>query len=96
MDKKRPQISSLTAVYRLAISHNRVGSFPNYISECTRLRYLNARYNALRDFPAPVRLNLNRNWLKEAKHFYVDPAIIFLGDLRLKSQPDQEDPRRHL
>jgi hypothetical protein len=47
---------TLTLRHSLAISHNRVSSFPECISECKRLRYLNARYNALKEFPLSVRI----------------------------------------
>jgi hypothetical protein len=40
---------------RLAISHNRVSAFPARLAECKRLRYLNVRYNHLKEVPRPVR-----------------------------------------
>ncbi|KAI1825429.1 RAM signaling pathway protein [Xylaria intraflava] len=36
---------------RLALSHNRLTSFPARFSECTTLRYLNVRYNHIQEFP---------------------------------------------
>lgn len=42
--------------FRLALSHNSLSSLPTRFSECTSLRYLNVRYNQIREFPLPVRL----------------------------------------
>ncbi|KAI0025618.1 RAM signaling pathway protein [Xylariomycetidae sp. FL0641] len=36
---------------RLALSHNKLTSFPARFSECTSLRYLNVRNNYIREFP---------------------------------------------
>ncbi|KAF2968459.1 hypothetical protein GQX73_g5099 [Xylaria multiplex] len=36
---------------RLALSHNRLTSFPARFSECTSLRYLNVRNNRIEEFP---------------------------------------------
>jgi hypothetical protein len=41
-------------IERLALGHNQVATFPDRLAECVRLRYLNVRYNALREFPSPV------------------------------------------
>ena len=38
----------------LALSHNKLSSFPARFSECTALRYLNVRNNEIREFPLPV------------------------------------------
>lgn len=45
---------------RLALSHNSLGDLPPRLSECSRLRYLNVRYNALKDIPRSVRFTSNR------------------------------------
>lgn len=39
---------------RLALSHNKISSFPARFSECTSLRYLNVRNNRITEFPLPV------------------------------------------
>jgi hypothetical protein len=39
---------------RLALSHNKLASFPTRFSECTSLRYLNVRNNHIKEFPLPV------------------------------------------
>jgi hypothetical protein len=39
---------------RLALSHNLLASLPSRLIECKRLRYLNVRYNAMREFPEAV------------------------------------------
>ena len=41
-------------LYRLALSHNFIFTFPARFSECTSLRYLNVRNNVIRDFPLAV------------------------------------------
>jgi Leucine-rich repeat (LRR) protein len=58
-------------IERLALSHNRVSSFPPRLAECKRLRYLNVRYNSLKEVPRPVLqltsleiLDLSRNRLR--------------------------------
>lgn len=40
--------------FRLALSHNKISSFPARFSECTLLRYLNVRSNRISEFPLPV------------------------------------------
>lgn len=40
--------------FRLAISHNLLSTLPRRLAECRRLRYLNIRYNAIREFPEAV------------------------------------------
>jgi hypothetical protein len=40
---------------RLALSHNLLTTLPSRIVECKRLRYLNVRYNAMREIPDCVR-----------------------------------------
>lgn len=39
---------------RLALSHNKISSFPARFAECTLLRYLNVRNNRISEFPLPV------------------------------------------
>ncbi|KAK8134636.1 RAM signaling pathway protein [Apiospora sp. TS-2023a] len=39
---------------RLALSHNKLFSFPQRFSECTSLRYLNVRNNYIKEFPLPL------------------------------------------
>ena len=39
---------------RLALSHNLLSTLPLRLIECKRLRYLNVRYNAMREIPAAV------------------------------------------
>lgn len=43
-------------IERLALSHNLLASLPLRLIECKRLRYLNVRYNAMREFPEAVCL----------------------------------------
>lgn len=45
--------------YRIALSHNKLSSFPARFSECTSLRYLNVRNNRISEFPLPVMLTLS-------------------------------------
>lgn len=40
---------------RLALSHNLLQTLPSRLIECKRLRYLNVRYNAMREIPSAVR-----------------------------------------
>ena len=40
---------------RLALSHNLLSTLPSRLIECKRLRYLNVRYNAMREIPNAVR-----------------------------------------
>lgn len=42
------------ALVRLALSHNKIATFPARFSECTLLRYLNVRNNRITEFPLPV------------------------------------------
>ncbi|ORX98520.1 hypothetical protein BCR34DRAFT_593162 [Clohesyomyces aquaticus] len=42
-------------IERLALSHNQLSSLPTRLIECKRLRYLNVRYNAMREIPQAVR-----------------------------------------
>lgn len=39
---------------RLALSHNKIATFPARFSECTLLRYLNVRNNRITEFPLAV------------------------------------------
>lgn len=43
-------------IERLAISHNALSGFSAKLAECKRLRYLNGRYNNLREIPSPVSI----------------------------------------
>jgi Leucine-rich repeat (LRR) protein len=45
----------LTDPARLALSHNLLSTLPTRLVECQRLRYLNVRYNAMREIPEAVR-----------------------------------------
>jgi hypothetical protein len=45
----------VTKAGRLALSNNLLTTLPQRIVECKRLRYLNLRYNALREVPDAVR-----------------------------------------
>ncbi|KUI73624.1 Leucine-rich repeat-containing protein sog2 [Cytospora mali] len=56
---------------RLALSHNKISSFPARFSECSLLRYLNVRSNRISEFPLSLCdlksleiLDLGRNQLK--------------------------------
>lgn len=50
-----PQYSTQYADgHRLALSHNLLATLPLRLIECKRLRYLNVRYNAMREFPEAV------------------------------------------
>lgn len=42
-------------LHRLALSHNLLTTLPLRLVECKRLRYLNVRYNAMREIPEAVR-----------------------------------------
>ena len=39
---------------RLALAHNLLSSFPSSLASCSRLRYLNVRYNSFKEFPEEV------------------------------------------
>ncbi len=58
---------------RLALAHNQLSTFPASLSQCHRLRYLNVRYNALRELPEPVRMRMkiqlqaSRIWYAETE-----------------------------
>jgi len=41
-------------IERLALSHNLLATLPQRLVECRRLRYLNVRYNAMREIPPVV------------------------------------------
>ena len=86
---------ALTLRPSLAISHNVVSSFPERISECRRLRYLNARYNALKEFPTPVRIIMLLQCLSVTHPFPLDPAIVFTRDSRSQQEQIEETPRRY-
>ncbi|KFY27895.1 hypothetical protein V493_03222 [Pseudogymnoascus sp. VKM F-4281 (FW-2241)] len=56
---------------RLALSHNQISTFPSRFAECTSLRYLNVRNNAIREFPLSICelssleiLDISRNKLR--------------------------------
>ncbi|ROV87677.1 hypothetical protein VPNG_10384 [Cytospora leucostoma] len=70
---------------RLALSHNKISSFPARFSECTLLRYLNVRSNRISEFPLPLCdlksleiLDLGRNQLK-----VLPPDIAKLSSLKV-------------
>lgn len=46
--------SNYADISRLALSHNLLSTLPLRLIECKRLRYLNVRYNAMREIPAAV------------------------------------------
>ena len=49
-----PGFSSHADAARLALSHNLLQTLPSRLIECKRLRYLNVRYNAMREIPSAV------------------------------------------
>ncbi|OBT56344.1 hypothetical protein VE04_02464, partial [Pseudogymnoascus sp. 24MN13] len=56
---------------RLALSHNKISTFPLRFAECTSLRYLNVRNNDIREFPLSICelssleiLDISRNKLR--------------------------------
>jgi len=49
-----PYFSQALTALRLAVSHNQLTNFPTRLIECKRLRYLNARYNALKELSPSV------------------------------------------
>jgi hypothetical protein len=58
-------------IERLALSHNLLSTLPLRLTECTRLRYLNVRFNSLREFPEAILrmssleiLDVSKNKLK--------------------------------
>ncbi|TPX17088.1 uncharacterized protein E0L32_003206 [Thyridium curvatum] len=70
---------------RLALSHNKLTSFPTKFSECLSLRYLNVRNNDIKEFPLPLCdlksleiLDLGRNKLK-----VLPPQIVKLTSLKV-------------
>ncbi|KAI4592367.1 RAM signaling network component [Pestalotiopsis sp. 9143b] len=70
---------------RLALSHNKLSSFPARFSECTSLRYLNVRNNYMKEFPLPLCnlksleiLDLGRNKIK-----VLPPDIAKLASLKV-------------
>lgn len=70
---------------RLALSHNKLSSFPLRFSECSSLRYLNVRNNDIREFPLPLCdlrsleiLDLGRNKLR-----VLPPDIVKLTSLKV-------------
>ncbi|KAH8678152.1 RAM signaling pathway protein [Xylariales sp. PMI_506] len=70
---------------RLALSHNKISSFPARFSECTSLRYLNVRNNFIKEFPLPLCdlksleiLDLGRNKIK-----ILPPEIAKLASLKV-------------
>jgi hypothetical protein len=50
-----PENMQRTDQPRLALSHNLLTTLPRRLIECKRLRYLNVRYNAMREIPDAVR-----------------------------------------
>lgn len=70
---------------RLALSHNRLTSFPARFAECTTLRYLNVRNNQIKEFPQPLCelrsleiLDLGRNRIR-----VLPPEIAKLTSLKV-------------
>ncbi|KXJ97195.1 RAM signaling pathway protein [Microdochium bolleyi] len=70
---------------RLALSHNRLSSFPARFAECTTLRYLNVRNNQIKEFPQPLCelrsleiLDLGRNRIR-----VLPPEIAKLTSLKV-------------
>ncbi|PSR97296.1 RAM signaling pathway protein [Coniella lustricola] len=70
---------------RLALSHNKISTFPVRFSECTLLRYLNVRNNRITEFPLQLCdlksleiLDLGRNQLRE-----LPPDITRLTSLKV-------------
>ncbi|KAI1343907.1 RAM signaling pathway protein [Xylariaceae sp. FL0016] len=70
---------------RLALSHNKLSSFPSSFSECTSLRYLNVRNNHIREFPLSLCdlksleiLDLGRNKIR-----ILPPEIARLASLKV-------------
>ncbi|KAG6359821.1 hypothetical protein INS49_010874 [Diaporthe citri] len=70
---------------RLALSHNKISSFPARFAECTLLRYLNVRNNRISEFPLPLCdlksleiLDLGRNQLRN-----LPPDIARLTSLKV-------------
>ncbi|KAF3765481.1 hypothetical protein M406DRAFT_257424 [Cryphonectria parasitica EP155] len=70
---------------RLALSHNKISTFPARFSECTLLRYLNVRNNRITEFPLQLCdlksleiLDLGRNQLRE-----LPPDIARLTSLKV-------------
>ncbi|KAH9907939.1 RAM signaling pathway protein [Xylariomycetidae sp. FL2044] len=72
---------------RLALSHNKLTSFPVRFSECTSLRYLNVRNNYIKEIPLPLCdlksleiLDLGRNRIR-----VLPPEIAKLSSLKVLS-----------
>ncbi|KAF9738500.1 RAM signaling pathway protein [Paraphaeosphaeria minitans] len=72
-------------IERLALSHNLLTTLPTRIVECKRLRYLNVRYNAMREIPDCIFdmtsleiLDVSRNKLR-----YIPPKIANLASLKV-------------
>ncbi|KAI1493114.1 RAM signaling pathway protein [Biscogniauxia mediterranea] len=70
---------------RLALSHNKLTSFPARFAECTSLRYLNVRNNQIREFPLALCdlksleiLDLGRNRIR-----ILPPEIAKLASLKV-------------
>ncbi|KAK3986646.1 RAM signaling pathway protein-domain-containing protein [Cladorrhinum sp. PSN332] len=77
---------------RLALSHNKLESFPARFSECTSLRYLNVRQNRIKEFPLALCdlksleiLDLGRNMLQS-----LPPEIVKLSSLKVFSIPNNQ------
>ncbi|KAI0484237.1 RAM signaling pathway protein [Xylariaceae sp. FL0804] len=70
---------------RLALSHNKISSFPARFSECVSLRYLNVRNNYIKEFPLALCdlrsleiLDLGRNKIR-----VLPPEIAKLASLKV-------------
>ncbi|OBT65270.1 hypothetical protein VE03_04655 [Pseudogymnoascus sp. 23342-1-I1] len=75
---------------RLALSHNQISTFPSRFAECTSLRYLNVRNNAIREFPLAICelssleiLDMGRNDLR-----ILPPELAKLTALKVLSVPN--------
>ncbi|KAI1329359.1 RAM signaling pathway protein [Xylariaceae sp. FL0255] len=70
---------------RLALSHNKLTTFPARFSECTSLRYLNVRNNYIKEFPLALCelksleiLDLGRNKIR-----VIPPEIVGMSSLKV-------------
>lgn len=89
------ELVRLTLCRRLALSHNSFSTLPLRMSECARLRYLNVRYNALREFPPAVR-GLKGHIEESLLSLGLDSTVADVGDSRCQQEQDQGDSRRSI
>lgn len=59
------QLTMTTCFFRLALSHNKIATFPARFSECTLLRYLNIRNNRITEFPLAVRASASNAFTRK-------------------------------